>query len=514
MRTIRVADPSHRHAPTAPQRRSRLVDWLATVGMVGTVLGALVLVAPIEAKSKTLTLTPGIVAPGQTVVVHADGLAARTDGRVLVDGSLASVKFRTDSGGHLNIPVRIPANATIGAHMVVAQQRSGDDWTSVGSATLVVATVSAPKAATVAPPLKPESSTSAATSPATKPKVSTSTKTSTSASTSTKTTTRTAVAAATTSVLAASSLGSLPQTGTAWKTLFSWANKSASPDLSDQNDSSDIVVLAKALVYQRTGADAYRSGAIALIKKAVGTEAGGRTLAEARNLPGFVIAAGLVNLKDADPSFDSGTFRPWLRKVLTESMSEGVNLVWTQEHRPNNWGMHATAARAAIAAYLGDANELARTAQVFRGWLGDRSAYAGFKFGDTSWQCDPAHPVGINPAGCTKSGHSIDGVLADDQRRAGGFTWPPQKENYVWEALQGATLAAEILSEHGYAAWSWGDKALLRAVEWLYDVDNFPATGDDSWEPYLIDHAYGTNFASGAARPGKNFGFTDWMYGS
>ena len=25
------------------------------------------------------------------------------------------------------------------------------------------------------------------------------------------------------------------------------------------------------------------------------------------------------------------------------------------------------------------------------------------------------------------------------QRRAGGFVWPPQKENYVWEALQTRT---------------------------------------------------------------------------
>ena len=74
-------------------------------------------------------------------------------------------------------------------------------------------------------------------------------------------------------------------------------------------------------------------------------------------------------------------------------------LVSTHEDRPNNWGTHAGAARAAIAAYLGDSAQLARTALVFRGYLGDRAAYAGFEFGDLSWQCDPAAgPSGINPA--------------------------------------------------------------------------------------------------------------------
>src|SRR6185436_3561741 len=124
---------------------------------------------------------------------------------------------------------------------------------------------------------------------------------------------------------------------------------------------------------------------------------------------------------------------------------DGQTLRSTHEKRPNNWGTHAGASRAAVAVYLGDQAELDRCAQVFKGWLRDRSAYAGFEYGDVSWQADPSHPVGINPRGATKSGHNIDGVLPDDQRRAGGFTWPPPKENYVWEALQGALLAALVL---------------------------------------------------------------------
>ena len=75
-----------------------------------------------------------------------------------------------------------------------------------------------------------------------------------------------------------------------------------------------------------------------------------------------------------------------------------------------------------------------RCAKVFKGWLGDRDMYADFKYKDCSWQAYPFRPVGINQKGATKSGHFIDGVLPDDQRRSGPFHWPPTKENYVYTA--------------------------------------------------------------------------------
>ncbi len=164
-------------------------------------------------------------------------------------------------------------------------------------------------------------------------------------------------------------------------------------------------------------------------------------------------------------------------------------------------------------AYLGDQGDLARVAQVFKGWLGDRSSYAGFTYGDLSWQCNSSSPVGINPTGCSKSGHSIDGVLPDDQRRSGGFTWPPPQENYVYEALQGALMQAVILQRAGYDAFGWENKALLRAFQWLYNVDQFSATGDDNWEPFVINYYYGTSFpAKSPTTPGKNVGWTDWTH--
>ena len=61
-----------------------------------------------------------------------------------------------------------------------------------------------------------------------------------------------------------------------------------------------------------------------------------------------MLAADFIDLSSADPSFDQNTFRPWLRTVLTEDLS-GKTLVSTHEGRPNNWGTHAGAARAAVA---------------------------------------------------------------------------------------------------------------------------------------------------------------------
>lgn len=306
-------------------------------------------------------------------------------------------------------------------------------------------------------------------------------------------------------------LALLPAAGPAWDRLKAEADKPAGdPNLSDMNQDHNVYVLAKALAYASTGEEKYRAEVIDQCMKAIGTETGGKTLALGRELAAYVIAADLVGL----PAEQDERFRFWLRATLTETL-DGKTLVSTHEKRPNNWGTHAGASRAAVAAYLGDKRELDRTAQVFRTWLGDRSAtFNGFKFGkNLTWQCDPSRPLGINPKGCRRDGHSLDGVLPDDQRRAGEFTWPPPKENYVYGALQGALVQAVILHHAGYDAFEWGDRALLRAFQWLHTEAHFIPVEDDTWMLPLVDHVYGTRFWDGGAVTfGKNMGWTDWMY--
>ena len=311
-------------------------------------------------------------------------------------------------------------------------------------------------------------------------------------------------------------LAALPDFGAAWSNLLGEASGSCgSVDLADQEQSTNVCVLAKALVFARTGTPSYRSDVVSAIRQiANGSTYTGRALALGRELGTYVIAADLIDLPSYDGSLD-GAFRTKLRELMhTYTSGAATSLVDCHERRPNNWGTMCGGTRAAIAAYLGDANELARVARVFKGYLGDRSSYAGFSYGDLSWQCDASRPVGINPTGCLRDGHELDGVLPDDQRRAGTYVWPAPRENYVWEAMQGILMQAVILERAGYAAFEWEDRAILRAAQWLHGQASFPAEGDDTWQPHVLNHYYGTSFpAPVPARPGKNMGWTDWTHG-
>lgn len=310
--------------------------------------------------------------------------------------------------------------------------------------------------------------------------------------------------------ISAEELAQLPTSGAAWEHLKAEADRSVkAPKLRNQDQDNNVLVLAKALVYARTGESQYREEVIENLMDAIGTEEGGRTLALGRELVAYVIAADLINLP-ANPDEDM-KFRAWLREVLTEKL-DGSTLRRTQEERPNNWGTHAGASRAAVALYLQDDKELERTAVVFKGYLGDRSAYDDFIYGDLHWQADPDNPVGVNPAGATKEGHSIDGALPEEMRRGGDFQWPPEETGYPWEAMQGALVQAEILCRAGYPTWEWEDQALLRAAEFLYGIGWLPV-GDDDWQPWLLNNVYGTKYPTViVTQPGKNMGWTDWTH--
>jgi len=307
-------------------------------------------------------------------------------------------------------------------------------------------------------------------------------------------------------------LASLPTSGPGWENLLRAAQEpTGAPDLSDMEDPTNVRVMAKALVYARTGEERYRQEVVSACLAAIGTERGGSTLALGRELAAYVIAADLVG---GLPGDQGRRFTGWLRDVRHQKLRGGT-LVSTHERRPNNWGAMAGASRIAVAAYLGDTQDLERAARVFRGWLGDRSAYAGFRYGSLAWQADPGAPVGINPKGSWRDGHSIDGVLPDDQRRSGPFRWPPPHENYVYGALQGALVQAVILHNAGYDVWGWSDRALLRAFLWLYTEAGYPAQGDDGWEPWLVNYYYTVRLPTPEpARPGKIVGWTDWTHRS
>lgn len=308
-------------------------------------------------------------------------------------------------------------------------------------------------------------------------------------------------------LIAKADLLRLPTTGKAWDGLLSWSNRTvSSPSISDQEDPDNVIVLAKALVAARTGDAAKRSQVEAALV-AVQSSSVGRALALGRELGAYVLAADLIGYR-------TPAFVAWVSRMQTVATSDGpASLRKCHEERPNNWGTWAGAARVISDLYVGDKADLVRAVQVWKGWLGDRTAYAGFKYGDTSWQADPSKPVGINPKGATKQGISIDGVLPDDQRRGGGFTTNPPCENYVHEALQGVTLALLVLHRSGTDLWPASDSAVRRAFDWLY-AHGCPSEGDDTTLPWIVNRFTGTRLPTvSPTSPGKGFLGADWLYG-
>ena len=316
--------------------------------------------------------------------------------------------------------------------------------------------------------------------------------------------------------VSASRLQQLPTSGPAWNNVLASANSSCGTvNLTDQEQMTNVCVMAKALVFARIGGNQYRADVVSAVNQIVSAPTyNGRALSLGRELGAYVIAADLIELASYDPVLD-GRFRTALRTLRTTyTTGAATNLIDCHEKRPNNWGAHCGATRVAIAAYLDDTADLARAAQVFKGYLGDRSSYAGFEYGDDlTWQCDPTRPVGINPTGCTRSGLARAGVLPGDPRGGGRFTTSPPNENYVWEAMQGLVAQAVLLERAGYTPFEWSDRALLRAAQWQHHVNDFPTAGDDTWQAPLLNRVYGTSFPEQIpSRAGKNVGWTDWTH--
>lgn len=329
--------------------------------------------------------------------------------------------------------------------------------------------------------------------------------------------------------VSASELATLPMEGEAWERLLETADGSLEePNIAGLDANHDVQTLAVALVYARTGDLNYREKAAQAIRATMGTEftglldgpgssQGATAESLGRNLASYVIAADLIGLENYDATLDA-EFRTWISRLLTEQWEDG-SLVAVSEQRPSSIGRTAGASRAAVAAYLGDPLELERAARVFKGFLGDRHTYASFQYGnDLSWQHVRLRPVGVNPAGASKDGFSIDGAMPEEMRRGCSFQVPPCPTTSPWGSLQGIVVEANILHRQGYDTWNWEDGAVLRAVQFMdtlqqrYPGAQWWATGDDRWVPWLVNDVYGASFPTEETRMGKNMGWTDWTH--
>ena len=299
-----------------------------------------------------------------------------------------------------------------------------------------------------------------------------------------------------------------PTSGAAWDALKKQALAAwGTAKVSDQNSLHDVSCLAGALYATRMNDNTIRTKTANGCKQAIGTEAGGRTLALGRNLAAYVAAADTIGFRD--PAFVS-----WVDGVLERTL-DGMTLKECHERRANNWGCMAGMSRIAADIYLGDTSDLERAATVYQGWLGDRAKYAAFKYGGMEWQADTSKPVGINPKGSVKNGKPVDGCMPDDQRRGGGFEWPPPAENYVRGSLGPCLVAIEMLRRNGYpSAPAWSDRALDRCLEFFTVQCKGTFSGDDAWEPFLARKLYGADAAPGGSPStmGKPWGWTAFTH--
>ncbi len=312
-------------------------------------------------------------------------------------------------------------------------------------------------------------------------------------------------------VLAPADLGSRPTSGRAWDNLLAAANdRSGGVALADQDSTFPARTLAAALVHARTGNTAYRDQVVSVLRSLPKASlSGARVLSLARQLGGYAAAADVIGYRD--PAFTA-----WIRDMRTRDVGghgRWTTITGTSEDSANNWGTWAMASRVAISAYLGDTADLRRAATVFRGFTGDRAAYAGFRPTsdyDAGWTCGGTY-VPINPAGCAH-----DGALVEDISRSAGSAGSVDATGltYSWEALGGATLTARILHNAGYPdVWHWSNDALLRAARFLDAHGGYaPRHRVNQYIPHEINTAYGVDLGPvAAAGHGRQFGFTDWL---
>jgi hypothetical protein len=330
-------------------------------------------------------------------------------------------------------------------------------------------------------------------------------------------------------LMSRSALMALPVSGTAWTNLRNVAAGSlGTPNLCDQNDDHHLRTLAAALVYARTGAAAYGTKARGGVMAAIGTQRVGcdnAVLALGRQLAAYVLAADFANLRG---TASDATFRTWLSAIRTKII--GGHSIWdslehTQHDSSNNWGAYAGAARIAASLYLGDTSDVSQASRITRGFLGDRSAFAGFETNISSaalsWSCtgNASTYTPVNAA-CSRRGVDVDGAVVSDVSRSGPLSWPPGSTGiaYQLDSIQGLGLQVELLYQNGYsAAWDWSSDALKRMANF---VTRSRASGGTGWNgtkaarqmPWLLNLRYGTNIPTTTAGIGRAIGFTDWLY--
>ena len=296
-----------------------------------------------------------------------------------------------------------------------------------------------------------------------------------------------------------SDLAGKPMSGTSWDRLKTAADSSYTPDIDNQDSATDVNMLAGAIVYARNGDATYRNKVISALNDAVSRfgncQATGRTLAWARNMAAYPLAADLVGYRT--PAFEQFLRDMADRCVGSQNVCpdnrlyDACTLRTTFSGMPNNWGQLAFGALAAIYRYLGDTprlqavryewvNELLYNVNninntVSRNWSSDKS-----------WFTDPNNLRIINPVEDSVKG----GIIPEDAQRCGSYS-SGCITGYTYDTLSGMVVGARVLQRAGMPIWQEGNEAIYRAGYRYFVIRNPGGSyGITKWVIPFINSAY------------------------
>lgn len=311
---------------------------------------------------------------------------------------------------------------------------------------------------------------------------------------------------------------SLPTTGTAWQNVKNAADSDwGNACLYDNNCEHDVKTLAGALVAIRLNDAAMRDKVIKGLQDATGSQLA-RTLELARGLQSYVIAADIIG-------YEETTFKQWVAQMLETPIQgrEGNGLYYNALRDSSNWGGHERASVAAALLYLKDSrmNEVVR---AYREFIGETDSPKTLNYKNTNWHADAGSKAGVNRRGAKINDVTVSGILPEDWRRGGEFSWPPRDSGYMWEGMQGYVVTAAILHRAGLVPFQAEDNVVVRAMDILHGegeaARNNPVykhlpTGDDTWIPWLVNYYAGTTYPTEvSATTGKGMGWTAWTHAS
>lgn len=303
-------------------------------------------------------------------------------------------------------------------------------------------------------------------------------------------------------------LDSLPTNTAAWNAVLSSANAfpGGQAQLVDQDSDHDVQALAQAFVGERLN-DQARKNEVCNTVATVPNAPTDRILGLSRQLTSYAIAADV-----ADCSVDKAGWRRVLDKV-GEGHSGGNTVLTVADRSANNWGAMARAAAVATGALIEDDSVVVRVIGAYRAYTG-QSPNSTLQFTDTNWHAGSPQ-AGINAPGASRDGHTLDGVIPEDQRRTGEYSWPPAKGNYPWGALTATAVTAEILDhiDPNIGAWASRSSAPVRAGRWLDGPDANPADGNDCPSTFLLN-AHGAGIRTCTTAVAQDIGFTQWTHAS